>query len=150
MPYRALTHNRVTMAGGTTRFDALTKSAAHASAINSSKGIANSGSVISQKNKLNINNARPKRYYARTLASNLLMKEDAFGPLSDYKKCKGGKNARGRCIQEGKGFPNAMPQTSVGSTSVFARRAIARRAVTWNPDKTKDGCIAFDSSSKSY
>ena len=31
---------------------------------------------------------------------------------------------------QGKGFPNALPQTSVGSTNTFARRAIARRAVT--------------------
>ena len=31
---------------------------------------------------------------------------------------------------QGKGFPNATPQTSVGSTNAFARRAIARRAVT--------------------
>ena len=31
---------------------------------------------------------------------------------------------------QGKGFPNAVPQTSVGSTNTFARRAIARRAVT--------------------
>ena len=29
---------------------------------------------------------------------------------------------------QGKGFPTALPQTSVGSTNAFARRAIARRA----------------------
>ena len=150
MPYRALTHNRVHMKGGTTRFETPSGTATQSSAVNSSKGIANSGSVISQRNKQNTNNAQPRRFYTRTLSTNFLMKADAFGPATNYLKCKGGKSGCGGRIGEGKGFPNAMPQTSVGSTNVFARRAIARRSVTWNPDTVKDGCVAFDSSSKSY
>ena len=84
MPYRALTHNRVHMKGGTTRFETPSGTATQAIAINSSNGIENSGSVISQRNKLNINNAQPRRFYARTLRPNLLMKADAFGPSTDY------------------------------------------------------------------
>ena len=48
--------------------------------------------------------------------SNLLLKPDAFGNPNTF------------VSGQGKGFPNATPQVSVGSTNVFSRRAIARRA----------------------
>ena len=89
-----------------------------ASVINSQKGVPNNGAPIHQKNKNNQTNHQPRRYYARTLKSNLLMTPNALGDASTY------------VSGQGKGFPNAVPQTSVGSTNVFSRRAIARRAVT--------------------
>ena len=162
MPYRALTHRRVstfTSAQYAARDlaaplnageRAITSGNTQAIAINSSNGIENSGSVISQRNKNKQTNVQPRRFYTRTLSTNFLMKADAFGPSTDYLKCKGGKSGCGGRIGEGKGFPNAMPQTSVGSTNVFARRAIARRTRPPGPDTTTNGCVPFDSSSKSY
>ena len=119
MPYRALTHGRVSKGKkGYTRLDTPTITHSQATAINSSKGVSNSGSVISQRNKNNQSNKQPRRSYARTLSSNLLLAPDAFGQPNKY------------ISGQGKGFPNAPPQTSVGSTNTFSRRAIARRAVT--------------------
>lgn len=112
MPYRALTHNRVKSYVGT-----VPTTDSQSSAINSQNGVSNSGSVTSVKNKLNISNKQPNHTYARTLSVNFLMSATAYGS---------GKFVSG----QGKGFPNAVPQTSVGSTNTFARRAIARRAVT--------------------
>jgi len=118
MTYRALTHGRVYMSGSTTRFQTPAGTQTQAAAVNSSKGVANNGPVTAQKNKNNQSNNQPRRFYARTLLSNLLLAPNAFGPASEYS------------YGEGKGFPNALPQTSVGSTNSFARRAVARRAVT--------------------
>ena len=115
MPYRALTHGRVNnpiLDKNGNVFVATTQS--QAAAINSQKGVANTV----QKNKNNKSNKQPARYYARTLSINFLMTPDALGPKDTY------------VSGQGKGFPRATPQTSVGSTNAFTRRAIARRAVT--------------------
>ena len=128
MPYRALTHNRVKHpindVNGNTF---VAQSNAQASAINSQNGVSNSGSVISTKNALNINNKQPARKYARTLTPNFLMGVNAYGAGTQQ---IGGETFSTYAPGQGKGFPNATPQTSVGSTNAFARRAIARRAVT--------------------
>ena len=52
------------------------------------------------------------------LKQDLLIPKNAFGPDSGF------------APNQGKGFPNASPMTSVGSTNKFARRAILRRAET--------------------
>ena len=119
MPYRALTHGRVNnpiLDKNGNPFVATTQT--QAAAINSQKGVANTGPNTVQKNKNNKSNKQPARYYARTLSINFLMTPDALGPKDTY------------VSGQGKGFPRATPQTSVGSTNAFTRRAIARRAVT--------------------
>ena len=127
MPYRALTHNRVK--SFLTAENATTQS--QASAINSQNGVANSGSVTSVRNQLNISNNNPPPTWSKVTCSNggcaFLMGANAYGP--------GTQTLAGNVFStyapgQGKGFPSATPQTSVGSTNTFARRAIARRAVT--------------------
>ena len=115
MPYRSLTHGRV--GGGRNgygRFDSIPSNVSNsqASAINSAKGVENSGPTV-----LHNATSGSRAKTARLLQSNRLMRPDAYGP-ENY------------VTGQGKGFPNALPQTSVGSTNAFARRAIARRAVT--------------------
>ncbi len=118
MPYRALTHGRVGSGRkGCTKNETLTVTQSQATAINSSKGVSNSGPVASQRNKNNSSNKQPAQKYARLLSINSLMTPNALGTEEYVSK-------------QGKGFPNALPQTSVGSTNTFSRRAIARRAVT--------------------
>ena len=123
MPYRALTHGRVNTPSNT-------KPSTHQqeAAINSQKGVANNGSVISQRNRLNKSNQIPRRSYARTLKSGMLMGRNALGAASTY------------VSNQGKGFPNATPQVSVGSTNVFSRRAINRRAVTKRVGEDSENC----------
>ena len=127
MPYRALTHNRVksflTVENATTQ--------SQASAINSQNGVANSGSVTSTRNKLNRSNNNPPTPWGRVNCNGggcaFLMGTNAYGAGT---KTIGGVTYSNYAPGQGKGFPNATPQTSVGSTNTFARRAIARRAVT--------------------
>jgi hypothetical protein len=130
MPYRALTHGRVGFNRKLTfnRFQTLPSNVSHTQAVarSSSQGVENTGPVI----KINSN---PAKKYARTLSSNFLMSATALGPKDKY------------VSGQGKGFPNALPQTSVGSTNSFARRAIRRRAVTslklnGAPESNKD-CV---------
>jgi len=123
MPFRALTHGRVNNPILDKNGNVFVpKTTSQASAINSQNGVANSGPVTAQKNKNNSSNKQPRRSYVRTrLQINLLMTPDALGPASTY------------VSNQGKGFPNATPQTSVGSTNTFSRRAIKRRAVTQLP-----------------
>lgn len=131
MPYRALTHGRVstpTDIKGPTGKNVNGDIDSVKRARNSQAGVSNSGSNISIKNKLNISSGRvggSRPYYARRLQSDLLMKKDDFGTESF-------------APNQGKGFPTASPLTSVGSTNTFARRAIKRRAVTktFSNDKT--------------
>ena len=113
MPYRSLTHGRV--GGGRKgygRFESIPSnvSKSQATASNSARGVENSGPI---RKKLSGN----RQTTSRTLNLNFLMSKIAYGS---------GEWSSG----EGKGHPNALPQTSVGSTNTFARRAIARRAVT--------------------
>jgi hypothetical protein len=115
MPYRSLTHGRV--GGGKTgynRFASLPSSVSksQASAINSAKGVENSGPTV--RHNANSGGSQKSR---RIISNNFLMLANAYGP-EPY------------VYGQGKGFPRASPQTSVGSTNAFARRAIARRAVT--------------------
>ena len=124
MPYRALTHGRIstslTIKGGTGR-KVSGDTNSQKKAYNSQAGVSNSGSNISQKNKLNIQSGRvggSKPGCARLLQKNLLIPKNTFGPDTNYSP------------GQGKGFPTANPVTSVGSTNKFARRAIKRRAVT--------------------
>ena len=140
MPYRALTHNRIK--SYLTVENAETHS--QAKAISSQQGVSNNGSVTSQKNKLNLSNNTTPIKWSRVNCSNgcaFLMGANAYG--NDTKVINGitySLYAPG----QGKGFPNATPQTSVGSTNTFARRAIARRAVTTlvnNGVKPCDSCI---------
>ena len=124
MPYRSLTHGRV--GGGRTgygRFESIPSNVSNsqAVAINSAKGVENNGPTP----KTNATSgSRPR--IARTLSSNFSMIANAYGS---------GQYVSG----QGKGFPTAMPQTSVGSTNAFSRRAIARRAVTNVNTKTVAG-----------
>ena len=100
---------------------------AQESAINSQNGVANSGPTTVMKNQLNISNKKPAQKHVRTLSRNFLMNANAYGLGT---KVINGVVYSAYAPGEGKGFPNATPQTSVGSTNTFARRAIARRAVT--------------------
>ena len=124
MPYRSLTHGRV--GGGRTgynRFASLPSSVStsQATAINSAKGVENSGPTV--RNNSNSGGSQKAR---RVISNNFLMLANAYGP-EQY------------VYGQGKGFPNALPQTSVGSTNAFSRRAIARRAVTNVNTKTVSG-----------
>ena len=115
MPYRALTHGRVGGGKGSyNRFSTIPSSVSttQAVAMNSAKGVENSGPTV--RHNANSGGSQKSR---RTIARNFLMLHNAYGP-EPY------------VYGQGKGFPNALPQTSVGSTNTFARRAIARRAVT--------------------
>ena len=139
MPYRALTHNRVK--SFLTAENATTQS--QASAINSQNGVANSGSVTSMKNQINKSNHNPPTSWGRVNCSEggcaFLMGANAYGVGT---KTIGGTVFSAYAPGQGKGFPNATPQTSVGSTNRFTRRAIARRAVTTldNTGEKKD-CV---------
>ena len=129
MPYRALTHNRVK--SFLTAENATTQS--QASAINSQNGVANNGSVTSMRNQLNKSNNNTPPNWGKVNCANggcaFLMGANSYGT---------GTYAPG----QGKGFPSATPQTSVGSTNTFARRAIARRAVTTlNNTGEKKDCV---------
>ena len=106
MPYRALTHGRVNRSQNAPA-DAHTN---QVKAINSQKGVANSGPIRK-------NNSNNRQSTTRTLSRNFLMAPNAYG---------NGRFSPG----QGKGFPEATPLPSVGSVNRFARRAIARRAVT--------------------
>ena len=124
MPYRSLTHGRV--GGGRTgydRFSSLPSSVSNsqASAINSAKGVENSGPTV--RHNANSGGSQKSR---RIISNNFLMLANAYGSGSYV-------------YGQGKGFPTALPQTSVGSTNAFARRAIARRAVTNVNTKTVSG-----------
>ena len=106
MPYRALTHGRV-------RGAQTAPANAHINqvkAIDSQKGVGNSGPIRK-------NNSTNSQKTVRTLSRNFLMAPNAYG---------NGTFSPG----QGKGFPEATPLPSVGSVNRFARRAIARRAVT--------------------
>ncbi len=126
MPYRALTHGRVNSfkdlkgPSGTGK-NVSGDTDSQKKAYNSQAGVANSGSNISLKNKLNIQSGRvggSKPAYARLLTHDLLIPKNTFGPDTNF------------APNQGKGFPTANPITSVGSTNKFARRAVLRRAVT--------------------
>jgi len=129
MPYRALTHNRIKHAiknkDGTTF---VPSSDAQASAINSQSGVGNSGPVSRQRNAINSSNKQPSRKHARTSSLNFLMSTNAYGKATSVGV--DGKTYSNYAPGQGKGFPTATPQTSVGSSNRFSRRAIARRAVT--------------------
>jgi len=106
MPYRSLTHGRV-------RGAQKAPANAHTNqvkAIESQKGVGNSGPIRK-------NNSNNRQSTTRTLSRNFLMAPNAYG---------NGRFSPG----QGKGFPEATPLPSVGSVNRFARRAIARRAVT--------------------
>ena len=124
MPYRALTHGRVTTSQavkGETGKNVNGNLTSQQKAFNSQAGVSNSGPTVIQKNKLGINTGLRggnRAKYAKTLKPNLLIPENNFGPDTNF------------VSNQGKGFPNANPTTSVGSTNTFARRAIRRRAVT--------------------
>lgn len=129
MPYRALTHGRVKNPVLDLNGNIFTPSThSQASAISSQNGVANNGPVSVQRNKNNQSNKKPKRYYARTLSSNLLLRPNAYGNPDTF------------VSGQGKGFPNATPQVSVGSTNKFSRRAITRRAVTRMIEPMSRGC----------
>ena len=102
MPYRALTHGRVRGAQ-TAPPNAHTN---QVKAIDSQKGVGNSGPI----RKTNL-------IQCRQGCTTFLMPKNAYGV---------GRFSPG----QGKGFPEATPLPSVGSVNRFARRAIARRAVT--------------------
>ena len=119
MPYRALTHGRVRGAQ-TAPANAHTN---QVKAIDSQKGVGNSGPI----RKNNSNNSQKT---VRTLSRNFLMAPNAYG---------NGRFSPG----QGKGFPEATPLPSVGSVNRFARRAIARRAVTKmvGDENSKNCCL---------
>jgi hypothetical protein len=129
MPYRALTHNRIKHAinnADGTKFEP--GSDVQKRAINSQNGVSNSGPVTRQKNANNSSNKQPSRQHNRTASINFLMSPNAYG--QGTRVGAGGKTFSNYAPGQGKGFPNATPQTSVGSSNRFSRRAIARRAVT--------------------
>ena len=124
MPYRALTHGRVntpTNVKGQTGKNVNGKTNSQKKAYNSQAGVANNGSNVSLKNKLHIQSGRvggSRPVYSRMLKQDLLIPKNTFGFDIHF------------APNQGKGFPNASPMTSVGSTNKFARRAILRRAET--------------------
>lgn len=131
MPYRALTHGRVNSYVNKTK-----ETHSQKSAKNSESGVANNGPPVVQKNKLNIptgNNGKARPIYARTLMRDLLIPPNTFGNDNNY------------APNQGKGFPTANPQTSVGGTNIFCRRAIKKKAETktfLNKKETKNcSCI---------
>ena len=125
MPYRALTHGRV-------NGRQLPPADAHQNqvkAIKSQRGVANYGPI-----RKRLSNMRQRR--KRTLSRNFLMSKNAYG---------NGVFSPG----QGKGFPNATPLPSVGSVNRFARRAIARRAVTKRIDTDSKNCCLNGSEDES-
>lgn len=117
MPYRALTHGRV-------RGAQPAPENAHnnqVKAIQSQKGVGNSGPIRK-------NNSNPRQSKVRTLSRNFLMAKNAYGSATFT--AGDGKQYSNYSPGQGKGFPEATPLPSVGSVNRFARRAIARRAVT--------------------
>ena len=126
MPYRALTHGRVNRSQNAPA-DADTN---QIKAINSQKGVANSGPIRK-------NNSTNSQKTVRTLSRNFLMAPNAYG---------NGAFSSG----QGKGFPEATPLPSVGSVNRFSRRAIARRAVTKRVgDETSKNCCLNDKKDES-
>ena len=117
MPYRALTHGRVNRSQNAPA-DAHTN---QIKAINSQKGVANSGPIRK-------NNSTNSQITVRTLSRNFLMGPNAYGKATFT--AGDGREYSNYSPGQGKGFPEATPLPSVGSVNRFARRAIARRAVT--------------------
>lgn len=117
MPYRALTHGRVNRSQNAPA-DAHTN---QVKAINSQKGVANSGPIRK-------NNSTNSQKTIRTLSRNFLMGPNAYGKATFT--AGDGREYSNYSPGQGKGFPEATPLPSVGSVNRFARRAIARRAVT--------------------
>jgi len=122
MPYRALTHGRVNtpqqIKGATGKNDN-NNFTVQQKAYNSQAGVANSGSNISQKNKLKMQTGKTRNICStNNITKSPLIPQNNFGPENKF------------VPGQGKGFPTANPLTSVGSTNTFARRAIKRRAVT--------------------
>jgi len=116
MPYRALTHGRVK-----SYKDKSMETHSQQSAKNSESGVANNGPPVVQKNKLNLptgHNGKARPIYVRNLMRDLLIPANTFGNDNNF------------APNQGKGFPTATPQTSVGSTNTFCRRAIKKRAET--------------------
>ena len=113
MPYRALTHGRVAGAQ-------LPPANAHtnqAKAIESQRGVGNSGPV-----------RKTSIIHCNQICRTFLMGPNAYGQATFTGD--DGKTYSNYSSGEGKGFPAATPLPSVGSVNSFARRAIARRAVT--------------------
>jgi hypothetical protein len=143
MPYRALTHNRVQ--SFLTATNATTQT--QATAINSQSGVANSGPVATQRNKNNSSNKQPSSRWRRVNCTKgtcpFLMAKNAYGEGAWV--CGDGYTGKYcKKLGTGKGYPNATPQTSVGSTNTFARRAIARRAVTSLTNTGKESQASAD------
>lgn len=115
MPYRALTHGRVNRSQNAP-VNAHTN---QVKAINSQKGVANSGPIRK-------NNNNPRQSTVRTLSRNFLMAANAYGPATF--RAADGNDYSTYSPGQGKGFPAATPLPSVGSVNRFSRRAIARRA----------------------
>ena len=132
MPYRALTHGRVNRSQNAPA-DAHTN---QVKAINSQKGVANSGPIRK-------NNSNNRQSTTRTLSRNFLMGPNAYGPATFTGA--DGKEYSNYSPGQGKGFPEATPLPSVGSVNRFARRAIARRAVTKivGDEKSKNCCLNY-------
>ena len=124
MPYRALTHGRINTpwrVKGEAGKNINGETDSQKKAYNSQAGVANNGSNVSLKNKLHIQSGRvggSRPVYSRMLKQDLLIPKNTFGFDIHF------------APNQGKGFPNASPMTSVGSTNKFARRAILRRAET--------------------
>ena len=137
MPYRALTHGRVNRSQNAPA-DAHTN---QIKAINSQKGVANSGPIRK-------NNSTNSQKTVRTLSRNFLMGPNAYGPATFTGV--DGKKYSNYSSGEGKGFPEATPLPSVGSVNRFSRRAIARRAVTKRVgDETSKNCCLNDKKDES-
>ena len=150
MPYRALTHNRIKHYVNDKNGNMFTtQSHAQESAINSQNAVSNNGSVTSIRNKLNISNNNPSLKWVRVNCSSkasFLMGSNAYGAGT---KVIDDKVYSTFAPGQGKGFPNATPQTSVGSTNAFVRRAIARRAVTTLTNTgEKKNCVCVPQSVK--
>lgn len=117
MPYRSLTHGRVRGA----QSPPVNAHTNQVKAIESQKGVGNSGPIRK-------NNNNPRQSTVRTLSRNFLMNPNAYGPATF--RGPDGRLYSNYSPGQGKGFPEATPLPSVGSVNRFARRAIARRAVT--------------------
>ena len=115
MPYRALTHGRVKRHIKKVPED----SANQKSASNSSKGLENSGSVVSTRNRADVFSGGLSTTLPEVIPKVEIKKKDGtVATKQDFRN----KNSQGKGKRS---LANPMP--SVGGMSRFAKRAIQRR-----------------------
>ena len=120
MPYRALTHGRVKRHIKNPPPPAIPDNTSQQRVSNSSKGLENSGSVISTRNRSDVFSGGVNSNINETVVPKVEIKkkDGTLATMIDFKK----KNSQGKGKRA---LANPMP--SVGGMSKFAKRAIKRR-----------------------